>query len=191
MKDIFRIIAMALLIVLVMDSASGAISQNELSENVVRLHVLAASDSEEDQQQKLRVRDAVLEELSQIVNSDMSRSEAAEAISQSSALIQAAAETEAENVELKFGSEYYPERRYGDTVFPAGEYLSLRVLIDGGEGKNWWCVVYPPLCLELAEGSESVTTADFGQDFEAYSADGFQIRFKLLDIVAKIKNLLW
>ena len=85
------------------------------------------------------------------------------------------------------GREFYPARTYENCSFPAGEYLSLRVLIGGGKGKNWWCVLYPPLCLSSSEAVEEGYTGD-EQALLKRENGGYKVRFFLLDLLAKIKK---
>ena len=121
--------------------------QQALADEVIRLHVIAASDSTADQQLKLQVRDAVLEEASCWIDSAHSQAEAEECLRQHLPALQtAAAETVSAagydyTVEALLAPETYPTRDYGTFALPGGEYLSLRVIIGEGAGHNWWCVV--------------------------------------------------
>lgn len=138
---------------------SGAMAmqrQDELADKVVRLHVLANSDSEEDQTLKLLVRDAVLEQAEFILEGSADRREA-EALLRGQLL---EFERTAEAVVRENGYDYavtveledteFPTREYDSFSLPAGEYLALRVLIGAAGGQNWWCVVFPPLCTAAA-----------------------------------------
>lgn len=126
--------------------------QEMLSRQVIRLHVIAASDSAEDQQLKLQVRDAVLAEAEHILLAAESREEAEQLLREhlgdmeqcAREAVRAAEHDDA--VRVLFTEETYPTREYGTFSLPGGVYLSLRVLIGAGEGHNWWCVVFPPLC---------------------------------------------
>ena len=126
--------------------------QQMLADEVIRLHVIAASDSAADQRLKLRVRDAVLEKAASVLAEADSREEAEKCLRRHlPALRDAAADTvEAagctDSVQALLSVEPYPTRDYGTFALPGGEYLSLRVVIGEGAGHNWWCVVYPPLC---------------------------------------------
>ena len=114
---------------------------------LIRLHVLAVSDSEEDQAEKLLVRDAVLAQTQQLLSDCTDFSTAYAALDERISDIEAAARTATnENIGVSLTKEYYPERQYGSVIVPEGEYISLRVIIGEGEGQNWWCVVYPSLC---------------------------------------------
>ncbi len=137
-------------------------SQAELADRVIRLHVLANSDSEQDQALKLRVRDRVLEEAAQYFVPGASLEETRDTVTAHLADLAGAA---AEQVALE-GYRYpvtvsladqvwFPTKEYADFALPAGSYTALRVEIGEGAGQNWWCVVFPPLCL----GAVSETTA--------------------------------
>ena len=124
---------------------------------VVRLHVVANSDSAADQAVKLKVRDAVLAEASEFLSGCAGEAEAEAAICANLDRLESAAiRTLEENgfyygVEITLGEEYYPRREYDGFYLPEGTYMSARVLLGGAEGKNWWCVLFPPLCTANAE----------------------------------------
>jgi len=127
-----------------------------LADKVVRLHVIANSDSEADQSLKLIVRDSVLDYIRVPLGDAASQAEAAAIISE---LLPAVRDTAARivsecgydyEVYASLTNETYPTREYDNFTLPAGTYQSLRIIIGSGEGHNWWCVVYPPLCEEIA-----------------------------------------
>ena len=124
----------------------------EIRENVVRLHILADSNSEIDQNVKLKVRDALLEKNSELLSDKVTPENATEYFKNSKdELEQCANEVLKENglnykATITLGKEYYTTRVYEDLTFPAGVYTSIKVVLGSGEGKNWWCVMFPPLC---------------------------------------------
>lgn len=168
----------------------------ELYDNVLRLHVLANSDSEADQTLKLKVRDAILEKGHGLLDGAKSREEAAAILQAELPAFEAVAKkTVAEagysySVRLVLDEEDYPTRTYGAICFPSGEYLSLRVIIGEGEGQNWWCVLYPPLCLSAAtaERSEEEAFVAVGLTGDQYrvitetNSPTYRVRFKLLEV---------
>ena len=156
---------------------------DRISESLIRLHVLAVDDSAEEQALKLRVRDAVLDFLSPRLEGIESKAEAAELLSRSLPELQSAAAAAAEGrqVTVTLTREYYPTRSYGRISLPAGGYDSLRVVLGKGEGHNWWCVVFPPLCLSLESAEE--LEQDIGEEsFQILSSDGTVLRFRLLEL---------
>ena len=132
-------------------SYSNAISA-ELSNAVFRLHVLANSDSEEDQHLKIKVRDALLSYMNTLSSNCNTKEEAIQIANQHKNEFQTIAENIiVENgynypVQIKINNFYFPTKSYGDISLPAGYYDALRVEIGNAKGKNWWCVLYPSLC---------------------------------------------
>lgn len=127
-------------------------TQEQLADRVVRLHVLANSDSEADQALKLQVRDAVLSRAEALLSQSEDREEAEALLREHlEDFEQVAAAVIAEEqydypVAVELEDAQFPTREYDGFTLPAGEYLALRVLIGAAEGRNWWCVVFPPLC---------------------------------------------
>ena len=169
-------------------------SEAAIYDNVLRLHVLANSDSSEDQALKLEVRDRILEETATLFKDCKSKDEAREAVESNLDKIREIAEQTVREagyeygVSVSLGEEEYPTKNYEECCFPAGEYLSLRVMIGEAEGENWWCVLFPPLCLDAAGESREVF-AEVGLTDEQYSfiteTDNaqYKVRFKLLEVI--------
>ena len=170
-------------------------SEEQIYDSVLRLHVLANSDSEEDQALKLKVRDAMLANTAHLFESCKTRDEASAAVSENLQLLQESAERAVAEagysypVRIELGKEEYPTRNYECACFPAGEYLSLRVLIGEGEGQNWWCVLFPPLCVSAASESDgSVEVGLYGDQYAIVTETEdikYKIRFKLLEAIEK------
>lgn len=126
--------------------------QEGIAKEVLRFHVLANSDSEEDQQLKLQVKTAVVEYLEKIVGDDVTLEETRQAVTNHLTEISHVAEETMQKagqvypVQVGLTSTYFPEKRYGDCTLPAGEYEALQVKIGEAKGQNWWCVLYPALC---------------------------------------------
>lgn len=157
---------------------------------LIRLHVLAASDAEEEQAIKLRVRDAVLCLLDEKLDGETDKAAAAEILRNSLDEIQSAAASAAEGrpVSVTLTRERYPTRSYGALALPAGRYDSLRVILGEGEGHNWWCVVFPPLCLEA--GSCEMLQETVGEEcYQILTPDGHTaLRFKLLELWGRLAD---
>lgn len=166
-------------------------------DTVLRLHVLANSDSEEDQALKLKVRDGVLAATAPLLENAETRDQAEAIVRAHMADIQSAAEAVvAENgseqaVTVMLDLEDYPTRNYESCAFPAGEYLSLRVCLGEAEGQNWWCVLFPPLCLSAATAKNDAEDAfiQVGLSKEQYGivtetqSRKYRVRFKILETV--------
>ena len=149
----------------------------EISDAVIRFHVLANSDEEFDQQLKLKVRDEILLYISDDMKNFTNRDEAELYLNSHKDEISAVAEKVIKSegfdysVRTELSDERYPVRYYGNAVFPEGNYKSLRVMIGRGEGHNWWCVMYPPLCLN----GESLEYADTDLLKEVLTEDGYDV----------------
>jgi len=168
-----------------------------LYDKVIRLHVLANSDSEEDQTLKLKVRDAILNEAAAMTEGCGTREEAALALSdKTDTLRQIAEETLRKNgcekpVAVTIGEEHYPTRAYEGLRLPAGDYCSLRVMIGEAEGQNWWCVLFPPLCVGSAsETEEEMISVGFTPGQVKILTDGenprYVLKFKILEILGSL-----
>lgn len=126
---------------------------NKLTNNdIIRFHVIANSDSPEDQNLKLKIRDRVLDEMGNVFAQSNSIEESYELIEANMGNIKRLAEDETAKggkdygVDVILGKDLFPTKMYGDMTFPAGEYEALKLVIGEGKGKNWWCVMFPPLC---------------------------------------------
>ncbi len=171
--------------------------EEKIYESVVRLHVLANSDSDEDQALKLKVRDSVLSYVSPRVIDSKSREEAIEILQGELTNIEAVSAKVVKEegyyypVKVTLTVEEYPTRNYEAMSFPSGEYVSLRVMLGEAEGQNWWCVLFPPLCLsaasEKAENEEAFIAVGLNSDqykiiTETEDAT-YYLRFKLLEAI--------
>ena len=173
-------------------------SEGQIYDSVLRLHVLANSDSEGDQALKLSVRDAILADTAHLFADCKSRDEASAVVRENLPLLQMSAERAIGEagysypVRIELGEEEYPTKNYESACFPAGEYLSLRVLIGEGVGQNWWCVLFPPLCVSAASESDgSVEVGLYGDQYAIVTETEdikYKIRFKLLEAIEKAVN---
>lgn len=199
MKRRMLSISFCILAVLIM---SGALAlqtqQRQLSEKLIRLHVVARSDSEHDQEVKLSVRDAVLARTREILDGcDDPRSALQGALTEIEAAAQEQLKSlgEDENVTVRLGKELFPTRDYETFSLPAGVYESLRVTIGEGVGHNWWCVVFPSICLtasmdELEQAAQTAGFTDSEIKLITEAGDGFVLKFKLVELIQKLKNFL-
>ena len=157
--------------------------QSALADKVVRLHVIASSDDAEDQRVKLEVRDALLAYLTPRLDAASGAQDAAAVIAASSTELEEIAESiSGTSARVELGRETYPTREYETFSLPAGVYTSLRVTLGAGSGRNWWCVVYPPLCtagVETAQAAAALSDNDVKLITE--DGDGYVLRFRLLE----------
>ena len=174
-------------------AALWAQEQSErISASLIRLHVLAVDDSAEEQALKLRVRDAVLDYLKPKLEDVQDRDEARALLAGELEGVRAAAESAAEGraVSVTLGRERYPLRQYEGFRLPAGEYESLRVVLGEGEGRNWWCIVFPPLCLEAVEGERLQRVMGPGDWGIVCEEEGYVLRFRLVELWGELMQLL-
>ena len=174
--------------------------QSDLADSVLRLHVLANSDAQEDQALKLKVRDRVLEEAGSILPETASVEEAARVLGENLARLAAAgAEVVAQEgygypVSASLEETWFPTKEYEDFSLPAGQYQALRIVIGEGEGQNWWCVVFPPLCLGSVSESTQETAHKAGLSEQQVSlltgeSEGYVVKFKALELWEQIKAI--
>ena len=173
---------------------SGLSDAREVSENVLRLHVQADSDSTKDQRIKLVVRDAVLKKSGELFAKAQSRDEAAAiALENKDAIVRAAEKAVRDaggddSVSFSIGERYFPTRVYdGGLRLPAGNYSAVTLSVGSGGGKNWWCVMYPALCVSGSLKEEPVerlddVLSDGGLSLIRYPAPaGVEIKFRLVE----------
>ena len=176
--------------------------EEEIYDKVVRLHVLANSDSEEDQAIKLKVRDAILGVTVPLLENCQSKEEAVLLLEENQPLLLETAQTVLQEngfedaVSIEMGLEDYPTRTYDSFCFPAGEYISMRVSLGEGEGQNWWCCLFPPLCLGAAtvkekEAEDACISVGFTPTQYKVITESdkpvYRARFKILELFGKEK----
>lgn len=165
----------------------------DIRSNVLRLHILANSDSEADQALKLLVRDELLKVGAELFEEagDLAKSE--QIARENVDLLQRAAEgVIIQNgydypVKISFGRESFNTRVYENVTLPAGEYEAVQVIIGEGEGKNWWCVMFPPMCLPASSRELSEVVGEDGVRI-AENPDDYVIKFKAFEIIEKIRS---
>ena len=175
--------------------------QEELADCVIRFHVIANSDSEEDQALKLAVRDRVLEQAEGLYPQNATLSKAQAALEGHLGALAAAGRAVVEEkgydypVTAQLEESWFPTKEYEGFARPAGKYTALRVTIGEGRGQNWWCVAFPPLCLGAA--SETVEQAAQAGLFTPEQAalvtgggEGYVLKFKAMELLGELRGLL-
>lgn len=181
---------------------TGLVSdKQELGDSLIRLHVVAASDSQEDQAVKLQVRDAVVAFVDEAMSHVMTLEEAKAWLRENLPGIEKAANDVLQKLGMEqravvtLAREAFPKRDYDTFSLPSGVYESLRVTIGKGQGHNWWCVVFPTLCLPAAGESAADVAAGAGfSDTLTHTVtqqDGYTVRFYFLDVLGKIENFFF
>ena len=171
--------------------------KDQLANKMLRLHVLANSDSREDQALKLLVRDQVLNAIEPWAKEKASVDEVSHMLRNRTEELSAFAEKTVREagysypVEVKVESSWFPSRDYKDFSLPAGTYESLRVVIGEGEGKNWWCVVFPPLCMSSAmeETAKMAGLTEKEVFLILEDREEYVIKFKAIELWETIKNV--
>jgi stage II sporulation protein R len=170
----------------------------DIPNHVLRLHVLANSNSEEDQALKLKVRDRILTICAGMLDGVKSRSDAEQAVAAELPQIQSAAEDEIRRqgyqypVRAELTNMYFTTRRYENVTLPAGEYDALRVTIGSGKGHNWWCVLFPALCLPAAEAPAELQDVLNRNEMQIVTGKngGYEVKFKSVEMYEQLRDWL-
>lgn len=195
---------LALLLGLLVTLCTGAWlgrEQEELAGQVIRLHVIANSDSREDQALKLEVRDRILERAQELYPEHATLAKARAALEESLPELSRIGEQTVKEagydypVTAQLTQCWFPTKEYEDFALPAGEYTALRIVIGEGEGQNWWCVAFPPLCLGAASQSveEAAQAGYFDADQTALitgASEGYVLKFKGMELLGELKQFL-
>ena len=187
MKGFFEGVAVILLATVIM-AAIPTEAEGKIYEDTVRLHILAHSDNEEDQKVKIYIRDSLLSTYGEVLSGYENADAAAEAMEELLPKIEETARAKLEEAgfsygaQVSLGKEWYDRREYADAVYPAGEYTSLRVILGDGAGKNWWCVMFPPLCLDMALGEE----IPYSKEENALIGGKYKLKLKSLELAARL-----
>ena len=189
MKKAMLVFTVALLTALTVTAAVLQRQQQTFSEKLIRLHVVANSDSETDQQIKLQVRDAVLPVTENLKLTDVTALLPEIQLAAENCLRELGSE---DAVRVTYGMERFPTRFYENFALPAGVYRSIRVTIGAGEGHNWWCVAFPSICLRAAadELEEAAVAAGFSaEEVRLITGDGqgYVLKFKFLELLEQLK----
>ena len=180
---LLRAMACGLILTVLLNLAGFSAQCAALEENIVRLHVIANSNDEADQAVKLRVRDAVLpEDFDTAVTALCTHLESLEAAANSV--------LKAENLPYCAKAEicemYFPTRTYESFKLPAGRYRTLRISLGKAEGKNWWCVVFPALCMP---GASDLSNLPDDTDTLVREPESYEVKFKVAEIFSRLREL--
>lgn len=178
----------------------------DISNSIFRLHVIANSDSEEDQNLKYKVRDSLLEYMNSICSETPSKEEALQIVSNNiDNFYSIAQQTIKDNgfeypVNITVGKYDFPTKQYGDISLPAGTYDALRVEIGTASGRNWWCVMFPPLCfVDVSSGvvpdsskellEENMSKEEYDLITTSYN-NNISFKFKIVELMDNLKTKL-
>lgn len=168
-----------------------------LSTKILRLHILANSDTEADQDLKIKVRDKIIEKSGDFLSCATNKSDAKKIIAENLENIKKIAQEEIYSrgfnypVQVELTDMYFPTRHYNDKTLPAGHYDALRILIGNGKGHNWWCVIFPQMCLGSAKNNTAADSVLTDQENDVInSGEKYEIKFKIVDWFYSIKNYI-
>ena len=198
MKKGLKFLLFAVILGVFVYMGSLASDKKQLTDDILRLHVVGATNSGEDQAVKLQVRDAVLAAVTELTAGADNKEDAQKLLADNlSVLERAANEVLSEQglihrATVSLNREEFPTREYDTFTLPAGIYDSLRVTIGEGQGRNWWCVVFPSLCIPAASEETKDVAAGAGFSDSLSGAitgqEQYQVRFFLLDIWGRLEN---
>ncbi len=196
MKQIIKLLLILLLAAAAANIGQTAETLSQIEHSVIRLHILADSDETDAQTKKLLVRDEILKHAAEWIPDDADFDAGCDALrTHLSEIRQTAADTlrkigSQDTVHVAFEKTVFPERTYGNVTLPAGEYQALRIEIGSGKGQNWWCVMYPAMCIPAA----SEAAAEDVLDDEAYDMalhpEQYEIRLKCVDTARAVLHWL-
>ncbi|MGN0537092.1 MAG: stage II sporulation protein R [Acutalibacteraceae bacterium] len=194
MKLMFKALCCGLCIACLLSMVGFCGACEDIESEVLRLHILANSDSDEDQALKLKVRDGLLTYSETLFKNTATKAEAKTIAKENLAQIQ----SEAEKIIRENGYDYsvqvyiknisFNTRVYDNITLPAGNYDTIQVVIGAGEGHNWWCVMFPPLCLPSATGTELNTVLN-DEEQKIVTDDNYTFKFKIVEIFEGIVSL--
>ena len=160
---------------------------DDLRENILRLHIIANSDSQEDQALKLKIRDTILLGVTELENAEKQAREHIDEFTQiANRVIKENGFDYSANVTL--GDCFFETREYETFTLPAGNYRSLIIELGKAEGKNWWCVIFPSVCIPAASSGDLRDSTDEKSAEVAENSDQYIVKFKAVEIYEKIKN---
>ena len=169
--------------------------EHEIFSNMIRLHILANSDSQGDQELKLKVRDYILADVAELIRYSADTAEAQSELERGLGQIERRAREFIKShgygheLSVSLTRERYPTRIYGDYIFPSGFYNSLRIIIGEARGENWWCVLFPPICFSGATMEQELAIAGYSNSqisiLRQDSGAKYEIRFKILETFSR------
>lgn len=195
-KRIEKILFCVVVTACVLSVAGFANTCKDIRGEVLRMHVIANSNTSEDQALKLRVRDAVLKEGKKLFDGSVTAEEAEKILKPAVPKLEKTAREEIKrsgfdySVKVIVGEDYFPTRTYEDKVtLPAGRYEAVKVIIGEGAGKNWWCVMFPPMCLPAADAEKSIDEVLNEDELKLVtSKPQYEPRFKIIEWIEELKE---
>lgn len=195
-RNIFNIaLTCAFISALLISMVGFSNSCEEMYANIIRIRIIPNSDSAEDQSLKLQIRDAILSASEDLFSEIQTYEDALITAENNIELFEHTANEEIKeagfdyNVSVQIRNEYFETREYDGFTLPAGVYKTAVFTVGEGKGQNWWCVVFPQVCVGLCSGKLTDTVSESAAEL-AYNSDRYVIRFKTVEIFEKIKKYL-
>ncbi len=196
-KKIKISVTVGIVVAILFSICSFAKTSEEIRSDVLRLHVIANSDTSVDQNLKLRLRDYILQEGKDIFNGSVNVENAVEKIEPVLPELEKSAKAFMNqagfdyDVKISLSNEYFTTRTYETVTLPAGQYLALRVVIGSGEGHNWWCVMFPPMCVPAADKKDEIENVFSEKEIKLVeSKPKYEPRFKVVEIYEQLKEII-
>lgn len=196
-KKIKISVTVGIVVAILFSICSFAKTSEEIRSDVLRLHVIANSDTSVDQNLKLRLRDYILQEGKDIFNGSVNVENAVEKIEPVLPELEKSAKAFVNqagfdyDVKISLSNEYFTTRTYETVTLPAGKYLALRVVIGSGEGHNWWCVMFPPMCVPAADKKDEIENVFSEKEIKLVeSKPKYEPRFKVVEIYEQLKEII-
>lgn len=196
-KKIKISVTVGIVVAILFSICSFAKTSEEIRSDVLRLHVIANSDTSVDQNLKLRLRDYILQEGKDIFNGSVNVENAVEKIEPVLPELEKSANAFVNqagfdyDVKISLSNEYFTTRTYETVTLPAGKYLALRVVIGSGEGHNWWCVMFPPMCVPAADKKDEIENVFSEKEIKLVeSKPKYEPRFKVVEIYEQLKEII-
>ena len=196
-KKIKISITVGIVVAILFSICSFAKTSEEIRSDVLRLHVIANSDTSVDQNLKLRLRDYILKEGKDIFNGSVNVENAVKKIEPVLPELEKSANAFVNqvgfdyDVKISLSNEYFTTRTYETVTLPAGKYLALRVVIGSGEGHNWWCVMFPPMCVPAADKKDEIENVFSEKEIKLVeSKPKYEPRFKVVEIYEQLKEII-
>ena len=196
-KKIKISVTVGIVVAILFSICSFAKTSEEIRSDVLRLHVIANSDTSVDQNLKLRLRDYILQEGKDIFNGSVNVENAVEKIEPVLPELEKSAKAFVNqagfdyDVKISLSNEYFTTRTYETVTLPAGKYLALRVVIGSGEGHNWWCVMFPPMCVPAADKKDEIENVFSEKEIKLVERKPkYEPRFKVVEIYEQLKEII-
>lgn len=196
-KKIKISVTVGIVVAILFSICSFAKTSEEIRSDVLRLHVIANSDTSVDQNLKLRLRDYILQEGKDIFNGSVNVENAVKKIEPVLPELEKSAKAFVNkagfdyDVKISLSNEYFTTRTYETVTLPAGKYLALRVVIGSGEGHNWWCVMFPPMCVPAADKKDEIENVFSEKEIKLVeSKPKYEPRFKVVEIYEQLKEII-